>query len=181
MYSLHGRAPASATGIKRLNPDSIVITYQGDGDLASIGMAEIVHAANRGEKITVIFVNNSNYGMTGGQMSPTTLIGQKTTTSPNGRTAEHSGMPMKVCEMLSALGGVKYLERVTVDTPANCRKAKKAIKRALECQRRGLGFSMVEVLAICPTNWGKTPSAANQWLRENMLPYYPLGNFKDYK
>ena len=179
-YSMHGRAPANATGIKRMNPDKIVFTYQGDGDLAAIGTAEIIHAANRGEKITVIFVNNTTYGMTGGQMAPTTLLGQKSTTSPLGRAADTAGYPLRVCELLSSLEGVKFLERVAVDTPAGVRKAKKAMKRAFECQRQGLGFSLVELLSTCPTNWGMPPVNALKWLRENMVPYFPEGNFKDY-
>jgi len=180
IYSLHGRAPANATGIKRINPDKMVFTYQGDGDLASIGTAEIVHAAHRGEKITTIFVNNTTYGMTGGQMAPTSLVGQKTTTSPYGREEEHCGKPIKMCELLSTIDGAKYIERVSVDSPNNTRKARKAIKRALECQMKGLGFSLVEVLSTCPTNWGKTPEEALERIRTEMIPYYPLGNFKDY-
>ena len=160
IYSLHGRAPANATGIKRINPDKVVFTYQGDGDLASIGAAEIVHAAHRGEKITTIFVNNTTYGMTGGQMAPTSLIGQKTTTSPYGREEAHCGKPIRMSELLSTIDGAKFIERVSVDSPANARKARKAIKRAFECQIKGLGFSMVEVLSTCPNNWGKTPEEA---------------------
>ncbi|MCT4584496.1 MAG: thiamine pyrophosphate-dependent enzyme [Peptostreptococcaceae bacterium] len=175
----HGRAPAVATGIKRVLPDNVVFTYQGDGDLASIGAAEIVHAAARGEKITTIFVNNAIYGMTGGQMAPTTLPGQKATTSPYGRDVDHAGMPIRVSEMLSTLHGAVFVERVSVDTPANIRKAKKAIKRAFEVQIEGKGFGIVEVLSTCPTNWGITPVKALEWLRENMIPYYPLGNIKD--
>ncbi len=174
----HGRAPAVATGIKRVLPDNVVFTYQGDGDLASIGTAEIVHAAHRGEKFTTIFVNNAIYGMTGGQMAPTTLIGQKATTAPLGRTVEHSGMPLKVSEMLSTIHGSAYIERVSVHNAAAVRKAKKAIKKAFECQINGEGFSMVEVLSTCPTNWGMTPIDSLTWLEENMLPYYPLGNFR---
>jgi len=174
----HGRAPAVATGIKRVHPDKVVFTYQGDGDLASIGTAEAVHVAHRGEKITTIFVNNAIYGMTGGQMAPTTLIGQKATTSPLGRTVEHSGMPLKVSEMFATIHGAAFIERVSVDTPANVRKAKKAIKAAFQCQLDGKGFSMVEVLSTCPTNWGMTPVDSLAWLRENMMPYYPLGNFR---
>lgn len=174
----HGRAPAAATGIKRARPENTVFTYQGDGDLASIGTAEIVHVAHRGEKITTIFVNNAIYGMTGGQMAPTTLIGQKSTTSPLGRTVEHSGMPIRVSEMLATMDGAVFVERVSMDTPANIRKAKKAIKKAFQVQALGLGFSFVEVLSTCPTNWGLTPEASMEWLRENMIPYYPLGNIK---
>lgn len=177
----HGRAPAVATGIKRVRPENTVFTYQGDGDLASIGTAEIVHAAHRGEKITTIFVNNGIYGMTGGQMAPTTLIGQTATTAPLGRTEEHSGKPIRMAEMLATIDGAKFVERVAVNNPANIRKAKKAIKRAFECQLQGKGFAIVEVLSTCPTNWGKTPVKALQWLEENMIPYYPLGNFRDFE
>ncbi len=179
--SLHGRAPANATGVKRIQPDKVVFTYQGDGDLASIGTAEIVHAAHRGEKITTIFVNNAIYGMTGGQMAPTTLVGQKTTTSPYGRDAAHCGKPIRICEMLSAIDGAAFLERVAVDSPANVRKAKKAIRRAFECQLQGKGFALVEVLAACPTNWGMTPVEAVGRIRSEMIPYYPLGNFRDFE
>ena len=179
--SLHGRAPANATGVKRIQPDKVVFTYQGDGDLASIGTAEIVHAAHRGEKITTIFVNNTTYGMTGGQMAPTTLVGQKTTTSPYGRDAAHCGKPIRVCEMLSAIDGAAFLERVAVDSPASVRKAKKAIRRAFECQLQGKGFALVEVLAACPTNWGMTPVEAVGRIRSEMIPYYPLGNFRDFE
>ena len=174
----HGRAPAVATGIKRVHPDKVVFTYQGDGDLASIGTAEIVHAAHRGEKFTTIFVNNAIYGMTGGQMAPTTLIGQRATTAPLGRTVEHSGMPLRVSEMLATIDGAAYVERVSVDTPANIRKAKKAIKNAFECQIARKGFSIVEILSTCPTNWGYTPIDAIKWLQDNMIPYYPIGNFR---
>ncbi|MFO7887108.1 MAG: thiamine pyrophosphate-dependent enzyme [Eubacteriales bacterium] len=177
----HGRAPAVATGVKRVRPENVVFAYQGDGDLASIGTAEIIHAAHRGEKITTIFVNNAIYGMTGGQMAPTTLIGQKSTTSPEGRTEEHSGKPLKVAEMLATIDGAKFVERVSVDTPANVRKAKKAIKKAFICQLKGKGFSIVEVLSTCPTNWGMAPNEALEWLRDNMVPYYPLGNFRDFE
>ena len=179
--TLHGRAHANATGVKRIQPDNVVFTYQGDGDLASIGTAEIVHAAHRGEKITTIFVNNTTYGMTGGQMAPTTLVGQKTTTSPYGRDAAHCGKPIRVCEMLSAIDGAAFLERVAVDSPANVRKAKKAIRRAFECQLQGKGFALVEVLAACPTNWGMTPVEAVGRIRSEMIPYYPLGNFRDFE
>jgi len=177
----HGRAPAVATGIKRVRPENTVFTYQGDGDLASIGTAEVVHAAHRGEKITTIFVNNGIYGMTGGQMAPTTLIGQKATTAPLGRTVEHSGMPIRMAEMLATIDGAKFVERVAVNNPANIRKAKKAIKRAFECQIQGKGFAIVEVLSTCPTNWGQTPVKSLKWLEENMIPYYPLGNFRDFE
>jgi len=174
----HGRAPAVATGVKRVHPDKVVFTYQGDGDLASIGTAEIVHAAHRSENITTIFVNNAIYGMTGGQMAPTTLPGQKATTSPYGRDPKLTGMPLKVSEMLSTIPGASYVERVSVHNPANIRKTKKAIKKAFECQLAGKGFSIVEVLSTCPTNWGLTPVESLKWLEENMLPYYPLGNFR---
>ena len=175
----HGRAPAVATGIKRTHPDKFVFTYQGDGDLSSIGMAEIVHAAARGEKISTIFVNNGIYGMTGGQMAPTTLIGQKATTAQNGRAPEINGFPIRVSEMLATLTGAVFVERVSVDTPANVRKAKKAIKKAFQVQQAGLGFGIVEVLSSCPTNWGLAPKDALQWLRDNMMAYYELGNKKD--
>lgn len=175
----HGRAPASATGIKRTNPDKVVFTYQGDGDLAAIGTAEIVHAATRGENITTIFVNNCIYGMTGGQMAPTTLPGQVTETTPYGRDPKLAGYPIRVSEMLSTLSGACYVERVSVDTIPNLLKAKKAIKKAFQNQLEGKGFSLVEVLSICPTNWGLSPHEAMQWLRDNMIPYYPLGVKKD--
>ncbi len=176
----HGRAPAVATGIKRvLPPEKVVFTYQGDGDLASIGTAEIVHAANRGEKITTIFVNNTTYGMTGGQMAPTTLIGQKSTTSQSGRNPETQGYPIRMSEMIATLEGAAFVQRVRVDNPGEVRKAKKAIKKAFEVQMKGLGFSMIEVLSTCPTNWGLPPTEALQWLRDNMVPYYPVKVFKD--
>lgn len=174
----HGRAPAVATGIKRVLPNNVVFTYQGDGDLASIGAAEIVHAAARGEKITVIFVNNAIYGMTGGQMAPTTLLGQKTTTSPYGRDAEAVGYPIRVSEMLATLEGPAYISRVSVHDPKNILNAKKAIKKAFEVQTQGLGFSIVEVLSTCPTNWGLSPQESIKWLEENMIPHYPLGVFR---
>ena len=174
----HGRAPAVATGVKRVHPDGVVFTYQGDGDLAAIGTAEIVHAAARGEKITTIFVNNAIYGMTGGQMAPTTLVNQVTTTSPYGRKLESAGMPIRMTEMLATLDGAKYLARVAVNTPANMAKAKAAIKKAFEIQIAGLGFSLVEVLSICPTNWGMSPLEAVGWMEKNMMPYYPLGTFR---
>ena len=175
----HGRAPAVATGVKRADPENIVFTYQGDGDLASIGTAETVHAAARNENITVIFINNAIYGMTGGQMAPTSLPGQVTQTSPYGRDVSLCGYPVKICEMLSALEGPEYLERVAVNSVKNVRNAKKAIKKAFENQINGKGFSLVEVLSSCPTNWGMTPQKAFEWLRENMLPYYPLGVYRD--
>ncbi len=174
----HGRAPAVATGIKRVLPESVVFTYQGDGDLAAIGTAEIVHAAHRGEKITTIFVNNTIYGMTGGQMAPTTLIGQKATTAPEGRKEELAGKPIKMSELLATIDGAAFVERVSVHNVANIRKAKKAIKGAFEAQLAGAGFSIVEVLSTCPTNWGLTPPKAMKWLEENMIPYYPLGNLR---
>ena len=175
----HGRAPAVATGVKRANPDNIVFAYQGDGDLASIGMAETVHAATRGEKITVIFINNAIYGMTGGQMAPTSLPNQVTQTSPYGRDVSTAGYPIRVSELLSSLDGVAYIERVTVDTPAHVRAAKKAIKKAFTYQMEGRGYTHVEVVSSCPTNWGLSPKDALEWLRTNMLPYYPLGVYKD--
>jgi len=174
----HGRAPAVATGIKRVRPDNFVFTYQGDGDLASIGTAEIVHAAHRGEKISTIFVNNAIYGMTGGQMAPTTLVGQKTTTSPYGRDKETQGSPIRMSELLATIEGAAFVERVAVDTPANIRKAKKAIKECFQVQIDRKGFGIVEVLSTCPTNWGLTPPEALKWLEKNMIPYYPLGNFR---
>lgn len=174
----HGRAPAMATGVKRVLPDRMVFTYQGDGDLASIGMTEIVHAAARGENITVFFLNNTNYGMTGGQMAPTSMPGQKTTSSQNGRDIETQGYPIRVSEMFSKLDGASYIVRRSLHDPKNIRMAKKAIRMAFETQVRGLGFSMVELLSICPTNWGLTPKAAMQWLDEKMIPYYPLGDYK---
>ncbi|MBN2259648.1 MAG: 2-oxoglutarate oxidoreductase [Clostridiales bacterium] len=174
----HGRAPAVATGIKRSLPDKIVFTYQGDGDLASIGAGEIVHVAHRAEKITTIFVNNAIYGMTGGQMAPTTLIGQKATTAPLGRDSSTTGFPLKISEMLATIQGAVFVERVTVHNPAAIRKAKKAIKRAFEVQIAGQGFGIVEVLSTCPTNWGMTPIKALGWLEDNMIPYYPLGNLR---
>ena len=180
MYeAAHGRAPAVATGAKRVHPDKIVFTYQGDGDLASIGTAEIVHAAHRGEKIVTIFVNNAIYGMTGGQMAPTTLIGQKTTTSPYGRDEAWCGAPIKMSEMLAAVPSSYYIERVAVNNTANIVKAKKAIAKAFRYQKEGKGFCMVEVLSTCPTNWGMSPVEAMTWLEENMIPYYPLGVYKD--
>lgn len=175
----HGRAPAVATGVKRTNPDKIVFTYQGDGDLAAIGTAETIHATTRGENITIIFINNAIYGMTGGQMAPTTLPGQITTTSPYGRNPMIQGSPIRVCEMLSTLDGLAYAERVSVDTPAHVNKAKRAILKAFQNQIDKKGLSIVEVLSTCPTNWGMAPNEALQWLRDNMIPYYPLGVYKD--
>ena len=176
----HGRAPAVATGVKRADPDKhIVFTYQGDGDLASIGMAETVHAAARNENITIIFVNNAIYGMTGGQMAPTTLPGQVTQTSPYGRDVKHCGWPIRVCEMLATLEGPEYITRVAVNNVKNVKNAKKAIKKAFENQIAGKGFSLVEVISACPTNWGMTPQKALEWVDSDMLPYYPLGVYKD--
>ena len=175
----HGRAPAVATGVKRSLPENVVFTYQGDGDLAAIGTAETVHAASRGENITIIFINNAIYGMTGGQMAPTTLLGQVTTTSPYGRDAKIQGNPIHVCEMLSTLDGTAYAERVAVDCPKNVMAAKRAIKKAFQNQLDKKGFSIVEVLSTCPTNWGLAPTEALEWLRQNMMPFYPLGVYKD--
>jgi 2-oxoglutarate/2-oxoacid ferredoxin oxidoreductase subunit beta len=178
VQSPHGRAPAMATGVKRVLPDKLIFTYQGDGDMASIGMAEIIHAAARGENITTIFINNTNYGMTGGQMAPTTLPGQKTTSSPNGRDVELNGYPIRVSELITKLDGASYVVRRSLHDPKNIRLAKKAIRTAFEVQMRGLGFSMIELLSICPTNWGMTPRQSFQWLEEKMIPYYPLGDYK---
>ncbi len=175
----HGRAPAVATGLKRALPENVIFTYQGDGDLASIGMAETVHAATRNENITVIFVNNAIYGMTGGQMAPTSLPGQVTQTSPYGRDVKTVGFPIKVSEMLSALDGPEYIERVAVNNVKNVKAAKKAIKKAFENQINGKGFSLIEVVSSCPTNWGMTPKKALEWVESDMLPYYPLGVYKD--
>ncbi len=174
----HGRAPAMATGIKRVNPDNIVMTYQGDGDLASIGMAEVMHAAIRGENITIIFVNNAIYGMTGGQMAPTSLLGQKTKSSPFGRDEELTGFPVRMSELLSQIDGTAYIVRRSLHDAANVRKAKKAILTALQVQLNGLGFSMVELLSSCPTNWGMNPDDALDWVKTKMIPYYPLGDYK---
>ena len=174
----HGRAPAVATGIKRTLPDKTVFTYQGDGDLAAIGTAEIVHAAHRGEQITVIFINNAIYGMTGGQMAPTTLSGQKATTAPTGRKVELSGMPLKMSEMIAEIPGATYVERVSLHHPKYIRRAKKAILKGFTYQLQKRGFSMVELLSTCPTGWGLEPVAALEWLENNMIPYYPLGVLK---
>lgn len=174
----HGRTPAVATGIKRVNPDNIVFCYQGDGDLAAIGTAEIIHTANRGENISVIFVNNAVYGMTGGQMAPTTLIGQKTQTSPRGRNIKRDGYPLKISEMLATLPGAKYIERVAVHTPQNINKAKVAIKKAFQNQIENIGFSLVEILSACPTYWGMLPRDAVEWMEKEMISYYPLGRIK---
>ena len=175
----HGRAPAVATGIKRARPDNIVFTYQGDGDLASIGMAETVHAAARNENITIIFVNNAIYGMTGGQMAPTSLPGQVTPTSPYGRDPKLTGLPVKVAELLSALDAPTYIERVAVNNVKNVKNAKKAILKAFRNQVEGRGFSLIEVVSSCPTNWGMTPEKALDWIDEKMIPYYPLGVYRD--
>ena len=174
----HGRAPAMATAIKRVNPDSIVFTYQGDGDLASIGIAEAIHTAVRGENITVIFINNAIYGMTGGQMAPTSLIGQVTTSSPTGRDAVLTGMPMHIAEMMAPLPGVVYSVRRSLHDARHTIQAKKAIRTAFEAQMLGLGFSIVELLSSCPTNWKMTPLEAAHWVRDEMVPVYPLGDYK---
>ena len=175
----HGRAPAVATGLKRSLPENVIFTYQGDGDLAAIGAGETVHAAARGENIVAIFINNAIYGMTGGQMAPTTLPGQVTQTTPYGRDVKTAGNPIRVCEMLSSLDGVALAQRVTVDCVKNVKAAKAAIKKAFEYQIKGLGYCIIEVVSTCPTNWGLAPQDAVKWLRENMLPYYPLGVYKD--
>ncbi len=180
MYeAAHGRAPAVATGFKRVHPDKYIFTYQGDGDLASIGTAEIVHAAHRGEKITTIFINNAIYGMTGGQMAPTSLVGQKTTTSPLGRDKDHCGEPIRIAEMLSTINGSAFIARTALNSTANLIKTKAAIKKAFEAQIAGKGFSLVEVLSPCPTNWGKSPAEAMDWINDAMIPYYPLGIMKE--
>lgn len=175
----HGRAPAVATGLKRAMPENIIFTYQGDGDLASIGMAETVHSAARNENITIIFVNNAIYGMTGGQMAPTSLPGQVTQTSPYGRDTNHCGFPVRVSEMLAQLEGPEYIERVAVNNVKNIKNAKKAIEKAFRNQVEKKGFSLIEVVSTCPTNWGLTPTDALKWVDEKMLPYYPLGVYKD--
>lgn len=177
VQAAHGRAPAVATGIKRVHPDRFVFTYQGDGDLAAIGTAETVHVAARGELISTIFVNNAVFGMTGGQMAPTTLIGQKTTTTPYGRDQRANGFPLRIAEMLSTVEGAVYVARVSTHSPVHVKRAKKAIRKAFEIQLKGLGFSLVEVLSTCPTNWGMTPVEALGWLEQNMIPYFPLGEF----
>src|SRR5512139_3024878 len=177
----HGRAPAMATGIKRVLPDRVVFTYQGDGDLASIGLAEIMHAALRGENLTVIFINNAIYGMTGGQMAPTSLPGMKTTSSPMGRDVETSGFPIRICELLATMEGATYIARRSLHNPTEIRKAKKAIKQAFENQLHGYGFSLVELLSSCPTNWDMPPAEALKWIETQMVPVYPLGDFKNVK
>ena len=174
----HGRAPAMATGIKRVRPDLLVMTYQGDGDMIAIGTGEIVAAAGRGENITVIFINNANYGMTGGQMAPTTLPGMRTTSSPKGRDVEQMGYPIRACELLASQDGASYIVRRSLHDAKNIRLAKKAIRLAFETQNRGLGFSMVELLSTCPTNWHISPAEAARWVEEKMIPYYPLGDYK---
>ncbi|MFP4200192.1 MAG: thiamine pyrophosphate-dependent enzyme [Clostridia bacterium] len=174
----HGRAPAVATGIKRAVPDAFVFTYQGDGDLASIGTAEIIHAASRGENISVIFINNAIYGMTGGQMAPTTLEGQRTTTSPGGRDVKTTGQPLKMTEMLATLPGATYLARGSCHDIKGINATQRYIRRAFETQIQGKGFSMVEIISNCPTNWGMTPIESLEWIKENMLPFYPLGEFR---
>ena len=180
MYeAAHGRAPAVATGFKRVHPDKYIFTYQGDGDLASIGTAEIVHAAHRGEKITTIFINNAIYGMTGGQMAPTSLVGQKTTTSPLGRDKNHCGEPIRIAEMLATINGSAFIARTALNSTPNLIKTKAAIKKAFEAQIEGKGFSLVEVLSPCPTNWGKAPGEAMDWINDAMIPYYPLGIMKE--
>jgi 2-oxoglutarate ferredoxin oxidoreductase subunit beta len=175
----HGRAPAVATGVKRGRTDKTVFTYQGDGDLASIGLAEVMHAANRGERITIVFVNNTVYGMTGGQMAPTTLIGQKTTTCPGGRCRDREGMPIRMAEIIAGLGGVAYSARASLDSVKNIRAAKKAVRKAFDVQQQGLGFGFVELLSGCPTNWRMDAVKANTRIREKMIPYFPLGVYKD--
>ena len=175
----HGRAPAVATGIKRVRPDNFVFTYQGDGDLASIGSGEIVQAAHRGEKFCTIFINNGIYGMTGGQMAPTTLVGQVTTTSPGGRDAHHCGKPIRIAEMLATIDGARFVERVSVHNAANVRKAKRAILNCFKNQIEGEGFGIVEVLSTCPTNWGLPPVEACKRVEQEMIPYYPLGNLRN--
>ena len=175
----HGRAPAVATGLKRAMPENIIFTYQGDGDLASIGMAETVHAATRNENITVIFVNNAIYGMTGGQMAPTSLPGQVTQTSPYGRDVKTVGFPIRVCEMLATLDGPELIQRVAVNNVKNVKTAKAALEKAFRNQVEGKGFSLIEVVSSCPTNWGMTPENALKWVEEKMIPYYPLGVYKD--
>lgn len=177
----HGRAPAVATGVKRVHPDNIVISYQGDGDLLAIGTGETIHAANRGENITVIFINNAIYGMTGGQMAPTTMSDQITKTTPYGRDVEDVGYPIRACEMMNTLVAPVYIERTSIHDVKNIRKTKKAIKKALQNQKEGKGYSFVEILSTCPTNWGVTPVMAAKWVETAMLPYYPLGVFREEK
>jgi len=178
LQAAHGRAPAVATGVKRVHPNCFVLSYQGDGDLAAIGTAEIIHAANRGENITVVFINNAIYGMTGGQMAPTTLVGQKSATTPRGRNPENEGYPIKICEMLSTLKAPAYIARVSLDSTKNIIKTKKALKKAFEMQINNKGFSLVEILSPCPTNWGKSPEDAMKWIASEMAREFPLGEFK---
>ncbi|MBN1799250.1 MAG: 2-oxoglutarate oxidoreductase [Spirochaetales bacterium] len=175
----HGRVPAVATGLKRVHPDNIVIGYQGDGDLLAIGIAETIHAANRGENITIIFINNALYGMTGGQMAPTSLVGQKTKTSPYGRSVEEAGYPLKACELLATLAAPVFIERTSVHSIKQIIKTKKAIKKGLSNQIKGKGYSFIEVLSMCPTGWGMKPQAAVEWIETHMVPYYALGNLRD--
>ncbi len=179
VQAAHGRGPAVATGIKRVRPEAVVFAYQGDGDMASIGMAEVVHAASRGENITIVFINNAVFGMTQGQMAPTTLLGQRTTTSPRGRTAEEAGYPIRVCELLDTLEGPGFLARDALTTPPRIRSAKRSLRRAFETQLAGAGFSLVELLSICPTWWGMNPLEAIRHVEESMIEYYPLGVFRD--
>lgn len=179
LQAAHGRAPAVATGVKRVHPEALVFTYQGDGDLAAIGTAEIVHAAARGEKITTIFVNNAIYGMTSGQMAPTTLLGQVTTTTPSGRDPQRHGYPINMSEMLATLQGAVYIERVSMHDVKHIKEAKRAIAKAFRIQQQGLGFTMIEILSTCPTNWGISPVKSLEWIKDNMIPQYPLGVFKD--
>jgi 2-oxoglutarate ferredoxin oxidoreductase subunit beta len=181
VQAAHGRAPAVGTGLKRANPDSIVISYQGDGDLASSGMAEIIHAAGRGENFTVVFINNAIYGMTGGQMAPTTLVGQSSSTSPYGRDPHFAGYPIHMCEMLATLKAPRYIERTALNNVVNLTRTKRAIRKALEMQTRGEGFTFVEVLSPCPTQWGVNPGEAIDWLEANLMPEFPIGVFRDPK
>ncbi len=175
----HGRPPAAATGLKRSMPDKIIFSYQGDGDLAAIGTAEIVHAANRGENISVFFVNNATYGMTGGQMAPTTIVGQKTTTTTSGRSAKREGYPLRICELLSTIEGAAYIERTSLDSYKNLTKTKRAIEKSFRCQMEGRGFSLVEILSPCPVDWKLTPKDSLLWIQKELIPIYPLGTFKD--
>jgi 2-oxoglutarate ferredoxin oxidoreductase subunit beta len=175
----HGRPPAAATAMKRVLPDRIIFSYQGDGDLAAIGTAEIIHAAARGENITVFFVNNATYGMTGGQMAPTTLLGQKTTTTPGGRDARQSGYPLRVAEMLATIDGASFIVRTSVDSPKNLLRTRTLIEKALRYQSEGKGFSLVEILSPCPTDWGLSPEESVRWIQSDMIPAYPLGILKD--
>ncbi|HET7768399.1 MAG TPA: thiamine pyrophosphate-dependent enzyme [Chloroflexota bacterium] len=175
----HGRAPAMATGLKRVQPDQVVFTYQGDGDLAAIGLAEIVHAAARGEQITVVFINNAIYGMTGGQMAPTSPVGMRTTSSPAGRDATRSGGPIRVGELLATLDGPAYVARRSLHSPAEIRRSRQALLRAFRCQLEGRGFALVELLSTCPTNWGLSPTESLRWIETHMLPVFPLGVLKD--